>query len=66
MNHNNHIKTYLRLMNERMHDLLLENTEKMNDTCYSGWRTRRDEVTKLILTAQMLRKTLQQDAAVQA
>ena len=58
MNHNQHVKTYLRLMQDRLSDIFLEDTERMTDASYSGWRIRYDEAK---VTAQMLRKTLQLD-----
>ena len=58
MNHNQHVKTYLRLMQDRLNDIFLEDTERMTDAGYSGWRIRYDEAK---VTSQMLRETLQRD-----
>ena len=45
-------------MQDRLSDIFLEDTERMTDASYSGWRIRYDEAK---VTAQMLRKTLQLD-----
>lgn len=58
MNHNQHIKTYLQLVQTRIIDCTLEETERMSWAHYQGWLTRYHHAKA---TARMLRAFLQLD-----
>ena len=58
MNHNQHIKTYLQLVQNQISACTLEETERMNKWSYAAWRTRYNDAKA---TARMLRAFLTLD-----
>ena len=58
MTHNNHIKTYLRLVQDQISACTLEETERMSNASYQGWLTRYNRAKA---TARMLRAFLTLD-----
>ena len=62
MSHNQHIKTYLRLVQDHISACTLEETERMSNASYQGWLTRYHHAKA---TARMLRAFLTLDITVE-
>jgi len=61
MNHNNHVKEYYRLLQNRISDCTLEPTERMDRASYYGWTVRFTETKARI---KYIRAVLALDSAV--
>ena len=67
MNHNQHVKTYYRLLQNRISDCTLEPTERMDRASYYGWSTRFNETkTRIKYIRAVLALDLAVDKLVQA
>lgn len=62
MNHNNHIKMYLQLVQNQISNCTLEETERMSNASYQGWLTRYHHAKA---TARMLRAFLTLDITIE-
>jgi len=61
MTHNQHLKTYLSLVQAQISACTLEKTERMTRASYAGWQNRYHHA---IATARMLRAFLKLDSAM--